>query len=82
MDNGTGFNLLENINLDAAGNFTTGKFILRGLRTGKAPHLGSQDIIQFIGSQDFAAAGSAETIGGLSAYLDRSSESCIRHSRR
>lgn len=47
--------------ISQAGNFTAGsKFILRGLRTAKAPHLGSQDIVQFIGSAD--ATGSSVTL--------------------
>ncbi len=50
---------ISTITLTASGgNITAGsQFILRGLRTNKAPALGSKDICQFIGSADFAAAG-------------------------
>ena len=48
----------------AIGNFlANSKFIIRGLRTNHAPALGSQDIMQFIGSQDFVAAGN--TFSGI-----------------
>ena len=46
----------------SAGNFTQGKFILRGLRTAKAPHLGSQDIIQFIGSHEVSGTEASVTL--------------------
>ncbi len=43
----------------SANNMTAGsRFILRGLRTSGAPALGSQDIVQFIGSVDVNAGGS------------------------
>ncbi len=50
----------------SGGNFTAGsRFILRGLRTSGAPALGSQDIVQFIGSVD--AIGASVTLPTIPA---------------
>ncbi len=47
----------------AAGNFTAGsKFVLRGLRTDKAPALGSADIMQFIGSHEVSGTEASVTL--------------------
>lgn len=50
----------------SGGNLTAGsKFILRGLRTDKAPALGSQDIIQFIGSHEVTGTEASVTLPAI-----------------